>query len=251
MALRNAQVWSRVLGALGRVSLALLIASAALATLWTLAAALGLAPWIALEGGLTGAAAMQVQIAVTVLLVALCFFVPSHVRVMRLEESHRNFAMTMDDVARAYATVHEADRHGVFSLPREFDAVRERIGYLRHHPDLGSLEPGILDLAAQMSHESHELAETYAMDRVQRAKRFLRQRREEADLFAARLEKARAACAALRAELDAVETDEAAATAARDRLERDLKELLPRLGLDVVERPSADIASLAARRPAE
>ena len=36
-------------------------------------------------------------------------------------------------------------------------------------------------MAAQMSHESRELAEVYSTERVDRARQFLRQRQEEAD----------------------------------------------------------------------
>ena len=64
----------------------------------------------------------------------------------------------MWDVAQAYQAAHAADRDGVFNLPSEFDSVRERIEHLRRHPDLGRLKPEILELAAQISHESRELA---------------------------------------------------------------------------------------------
>ncbi len=50
---------------------------------------------------------------------------------MALENSHRRFSPGMQDVARAHAAAHAADRTGVFQLSSEFDALRERLAYLR------------------------------------------------------------------------------------------------------------------------
>ena len=47
---------------------------------------------------------------------------------------------------------------------------RERLVWLRRHPDLGSAEPEILELAAQMSHESRTLAQTFSTERVERCR---------------------------------------------------------------------------------
>src|SRR6056297_553265 len=236
--------FDRVLSVFGTVAAILLVGLALGALGWTMLAALDVVPWLTLEAGLNGHAAIIAQTGLTVFLVSLCLFLPSHRRVLRLEEAHRSFGLTMDDVARAYAAVHEADRHGPFGLPREFDAVRERIAWLCAHPDLGRLEPAIMDLAAQMSHESRDLAETWSFENVQRARRFLRERREEARRFEERLQNAHAACHDLRRDLDGVDLDEAAARARLDRLTEDLRGLLPRLGLDLVDRPSAEIAAL-------
>ena len=87
----------------------------------------------------------------------------------------------MADVAEAYHHAHAGDRQGVFRLSSEFDQVRERIEYLRDHPDLKLLEADVLTLAAQMSQQSHRLAEIYSDERVARAKDFLQQRQEEAE----------------------------------------------------------------------
>ena len=51
------------------------------------------------------------------------------------------------------------------------------------HPDLGALEPEILELAAQMSRISQDLAETYSDEKVDRARTFLQQRQQEIDTF--------------------------------------------------------------------
>src|SRR5690606_8855296 len=142
-----------------RLSLALVIVLAAAAAVWSLLAATGLAPWRGLPATL-GATPVEagpaVQLAATALLVGLGLFLPSGARVHALETSARRFHATMWDVARAYQMAHAADRDGVFTLRSEFDSVRERLAWLRRHPDLSSLEPQVLELAAQMSHESRE-----------------------------------------------------------------------------------------------
>ncbi|MFT5798258.1 MAG: hypothetical protein ACI84R_002323, partial [Candidatus Azotimanducaceae bacterium] len=169
--------------------LALLVfAIAALAILCaTLAAAIGTLPWIQInmrwDGPTIPNAGMYLQIGLTVLAVGLCFFLPSNRRIIQLENSHREFSIGMDDVSRAYGAVHAADRGDTFRISSEFDSVRERLAYLRDHPDLSSLEPAILEVAAQMSHISKELAEVYSDDRITRARGFLEQRQFELQQF--------------------------------------------------------------------
>jgi hypothetical protein len=152
---------------------------------WVLASLAGLAPWISLHAGLAGQEQIDagpiVQISLFLMSLAMIGFLPATWRVLRLENSHRNFNIKMEDVARAYGAVHAADRTGVFTLAGEFDSVRERIIYLREHPDLQHLEPEILTLAAKMSFESRDLALTYSDEKVRRAKAFLQQRQEEMD----------------------------------------------------------------------
>ena len=110
---------------------------------------MGLVPWLQMDVGLGGAvsvdAGFAVQLALTLLILGLCFFIPMNDRVMRLENSHRTFRVTMWDVARAYQAAHAADRDGCFSLKSEFDSIRERLEHLRRHPDLRTLEPEILE----------------------------------------------------------------------------------------------------------
>ena len=52
------------------------------------------------SGGISTDAGLAVQLALTLLLLGLCFFVPMNDRVMRLENSHRSFRVTMWDVAK-------------------------------------------------------------------------------------------------------------------------------------------------------
>jgi hypothetical protein len=137
----------------------------------TVLSAIGVFPWLQFEAGFGEAspiAGMIAQIGLTALLVLIAGFFPSSLRVMQLENSHRQFKLSMKDVAEAYHAAHVADRKGAFTLSSEFDQVRERIDYLRQHPDLKLLEADIITLAAQMSQQSHRLAEIYSDTRVAR-----------------------------------------------------------------------------------
>ena len=217
----------------------------------SLAAALGALPWPDIALGYGGHpiadAGMWVQLVVTGLAVALTFYLPANSRMARLERSHRSFTVGMQDVAQAYATAHTADRAGAFALSGEFDAMRTRLEHLRHHPDLAHLEPELLQLAAQMSHETRDLARTYSDDKVNRAKIFLKQRQEEAQALTDRLSAARRTCDDLRRWLHDIEAEERTAQTQIRRLEADLKEILPTLGYDFdhSEPQDANVVSLS------
>lgn len=198
------------------------------------AALLGWVPWpqIALfwNGAQVPQAGMAAQIALTALLVLLCLFLPANARMARLERSHRSFILSLEDVRRAYEAAHAADRRGVFALSGEFAAMRERLDHLRRHPDLGHLEPEVLELAAQMSFASRDLARVYSDERVGRARTFLQQRQHEADAMAERLALARTITEELRRWLTDIESEERQAQLQIRRLEADLREVLPTLG---------------------
>lgn len=212
------------------------------------AAWLGSLPWpdLALSFGGTAvpAAGMWVQLGLTAIFVLLCAFVPANSRMAKLERSHRNFAMGMEDVSRAYRMAHAADRAGVFSLSSEFDTMRARIEHLRKHPDLAHLEPELLQLAAQMSFETRELARAYSDDKVQRARAFLQQRQEEVAALSDRVTLARRTCDELRRWLTDVEAEERQVQLQLKRLEGDLREILPSLGYDFEELREANVVSL-------
>ena len=240
--------WSQVI--IQRATLASLASLAVAGALWSLAAALGFAPWLGLNvdlGGISVDAGHVVQLALTLLLLGLCFFIPMNNRVMRLENSHRTFRVTMWDVAQAYQAAHAADRHGCFRLKSEFDSVRERLEHLRRHPDLGDLEPEVLEMAAQMSHESRDLAETYSTERVERARQFLRQRQEEADLIAARVRTASATCSEIKGWLGKVEIEEDSARSEVERLKDELDFLLHALDLRPAEASGSNVEILGHR----
>lgn len=195
--------------------------------------ALGVLPWLSMQAGFgTGPAVdagMYVQTGLTVLILMLAFYLPANARMMALETSHRKFSLNMHDVAQAYHLAHSADRGETFLLSSEFDAVKERMAFLRHHPDLQSLEPEILELAAQMSQISQELAETYGDARVSRARTFLQQRQEEIETFQKRIEEAQVIQHELRQWTHDIEMEESIAKSQLARLRDELFELLPEL----------------------
>jgi hypothetical protein len=209
------------------------LAALAMVVVTTLSA-LGVLPWLTLEAGFGGAvssnAGVVAQIALTALLVMMAAFFPSSNRVLALEQSHRNFKLSMQDVAEAYHTAHVADRKGAFTLSSEFDQVRERIDYLRQHPDLKLLEADILTLAAQMSQQSHRLAEVYNDERVARAKDFLAQRQKEAEDQQARIAEALKVCREIMRWNSQVELDEAMVASQIQQLDEQLQAALPTLG---------------------
>jgi len=215
-------------------------ACAAALTTASVMAALGHWSWIELQLVYDGApvenAGMYLQIFMTVLAAAICFFLPANARIMLLENSHRRFTVSMDDVARAYGAVHAADRGRSFQLSSEFDAVRERLAYLRDHPDLSTLEPALLETAAQMSHISRELAEVYSDEKIGRARDFLKQRQEEVASFNSRLDQAKAISTEMKNWLHEVELEESVAAAQLARLSEEMNEILPQLGRETILR---------------
>lgn len=226
-----------------------LIAVAALALLTvTVMAAFGYAPWLEFSvtfGGVVyDQAGMIAQIGVTVLAVLMCFYLPSNTRIMRLENSHRRFELGMQDVARAYAIAHSADRDNLFTLTSEFDAVRERLAYLREHPELESLEPALLEMAAQMSHISRELADVYATEKVERARTFLKQRQEEVAQFNLRLDNAKQLTSEMKHWVHDVELEESVAASQLQRLQDELRDIMPELGHEEILRADGTVIDM-------
>lgn len=202
---------------------------------YTIACALDHAPWLDMTATFGGIpydqAGIVVQVALTGLMLGLAAFLPSNARIMALETSHRRFQIGMEDVARAYRLSHAADRAGAFRMRSEFDSVRERMAYLRDHPDLAELEPSVLEVAGQMSHVSRDLAEIYSDRSIARARDFLVQRQQEIEDFNTRLDAAKATAAELRVWVDRVEIEESVARAQLARLSEELGEILPEIGL--------------------
>ncbi|WP_426031032.1 DNA repair protein [Cypionkella sp. TWP1-2-1b2] len=231
------------------VALALLLIGA------SLAASFGLLPWpqIALFFGGTALpnAGMWLQLGLTLLLILMTFYLPANSRMTRLERSHGSFAIGMDDVAQAYARAHAADRAGVFALSAEFESMRTRMEHLRQHPDFQHLEPELLQLAAQMSLETRDLAQVYSDIKVARAKSFLQQRQEEVQHLTDRLTIARRTCDELRRWMGDVQAEEMQAQKQLKRLEADLKEILPTLGYDFDLEDHRDANVVALPKPSK
>jgi NTP pyrophosphatase (non-canonical NTP hydrolase) len=231
MSLKRANRFARqAQSALQPLVVAALVLASVSAVIITGLAFAGRLPWPEIQIGYDGAPldiGMYVQIGLTALLLMLGIYLPTTWRVQRLELSHRRFEIGMADVTRAYAVAHAGDRAGAFYLKNEFDAVRERFQFLRDHPDLGDMEPGILEVAAQMSHVSAELAHTYSDEKVERARTFLRQRQEELAQFDARIEQATAITHEIVHWARQLELEEAVANSKLDRLKEELREVLP------------------------
>lgn len=204
----------------------------------TLAAALGLAPWLSFTASygetVVPYAGMITQLFLAALAISLCFYLPSNRRILELEKSHRNFHISMEDVAKAYALAHKADREELFSMSSEFDSVRERIMFMREHPELETLEPSVLEVAAQMGREARELAEIYSDEKVGRAKTFLKQRQEEIEQYRDRLNVAQQTVKDLKRWSQQVHVEDSVVQAQMNRLEADLAEILPLLGYEMM-----------------
>lgn len=225
----------------------ILLIFAAGMSLATLLAIFGVLPWpvipISYGASFVSGAGMWLQVGMTLFSIALLFFLPANARMAQLETSHRNFAVGISDVAHAYALAHAGDRASIFPLASEFDSVRTRMEHLREHPDLTHLEPEILQLAAQMSHESREMALAYSDRKVARARSFLREREQETEAFLDQLHLARSTCDELRRWKSEIDADEARIRIQIERLEADLEEVLPELGYRRDLPQEADIAS--------
>ncbi|MEL7116813.1 MAG: DNA repair protein [Pseudomonadota bacterium] len=215
----------------------------------TLMSIIGVLPWLQIEARL-GTAAIPafgpaVQVVFTLFCVSLLAFLPASARVLKLERAHREFTLTLDDIERAYRAAHAEDRSGAFALSAEFNAVRERLTFLKKHPDLAHLEPEILELAAQMSYLSRDLALVYSDDAVERAKAFLASRQADVATHGEKIAMAVGLSQELKHWLEDVEAEEQAARHQLARLEADLKEILPRLGLTLESHAGATVLPLA------
>lgn len=230
----QAHLWRLATSVAQNVAFGAIVAITAFLGLCTLLAVLGQMPWptvqlawgdVALPG-----AGMWVQVALTAIMLCICFFIPANARMARLEKTHRSFQIGMEDVKRAYSLAHAADRTGVFSLSSEFEEMRQRMELLRKHPDLQHLEPELLELAAQMSFQSRDLARAYSDEKVGRARDFLKARQSDGDAMGEKIRLARMTVDELKRWLTDVEAEERRNHAQIRRLEADLHEVLPALG---------------------
>lgn len=213
----------------------------------------GLVPWLDLPMAVGNTpvdnAGMWAQICLTAILLLLVGFLPANARMRRLEVTNRDFQVSMEDVALAYDRIHRADRDGTFQLSREFDAMRDRIEWMRDHPELRGLEHDVLTLAAQMSIESRELAEVYSSEKVTRARSFLRQRQEEIEDYRQRISMAQATAQEMKRWMQALSVEEGLAEKQLDRLKRDLAEITDAMALTGHDRPD-NVVGMDQRRDA-
>lgn len=189
----------------------------------------GALPWpqlsIQYAGETVPWAGMAFQLGVTALLIMVALFLPSARRVMKLETSHREFRVNMDDVTHAYRAAHMADRAETFQMRREFDAVRERYQFLKEHPGLAEMDAELLTVAAQMSEQSRALAEVYSDEKVARARESLKQRLVDAETLQERIQQAHADMRELKRMMDDADVEESSVTAQLQRLRAEVSEM--------------------------
>lgn len=236
------QTWLQIQQFFQRVALVAVVAFSVVVLGATLAAVLGFAPWLSFAASygetVVPYAGMITQLFLAALAISLCFYLPSNRRILELEKSHRNFHISMEDIARAYLTAHKADKESLFSLSSEFDSVRERIMHLRDHPDLHTLEPSVLEVASQMSHEARNLAEVYSDEKVDRARTFLRQRQQEIESYREQVALAQQTCADLKRWSQQANVEDSVVSAQMQCLEADLAEILPLIGYEMADAPT-------------
>jgi len=104
----------------------------------------------------------------------------------------------------------------------------------------------LLEVAAQMSHISAELAQVYSDDKITRARGFLEQRQEEITLFNGRLDQAKAISTEMKQWLHEVELEESVCAAQLERLRAEMREVLPELGLERTLRTADDVIAAQA-----
>lgn len=240
----NASFFTSFNSAFQQFAVGLVGVSAASALFVTMGAAVGVMPWLEFEvqygASVFSHAGMALQISLTLLLVALCAYLPANRRILNLETSHRDFRMSMADVSEAFSACLKADLDGYFKTEGEFDAVRERFAFLREHPDLETLEPEIMELAAQMSKESSSLTKTFSTEKIERAQTFLKQRQAEIARFEAHLDRAARACSDLSALAEQIDDQENQLTEKRQDIERTLRGALRELGFELRQRGSEE-----------
>lgn len=236
------QFWRDAAQVLNQVSMYFVAFAALAAIAYTLLCAAGVYPWFgqsAFSEQISYAdTGMYMQIGFTVVMAMVASFLPTAIRMSLLENSHRNFHLKMEDVAKAYYYCHAADRSGVFELSSEFDAVRERLAYLRDHPELGNLEPGILEVAAQMSVTAKDLAANYSDANVGRAKLFLRQRQEEVSKQQKRIKSALRVFSEIESWDQKIIENERVNAVQMDEIKHRLGVMLPDFDLEIVRRGS-------------
>lgn len=169
-------------------------------------------------------------------------------RAIKLENSHRNFHIGMDDVEMAFLQAFAADKAGMFRLPNLFDAVRERMLHLRNLPDLQGFEPDILALAAQMSQVSAKVAQAFSEEKVAHAQAFIAQRLDEVVRLERQITTLRELKASIKKQALTITTDKAALDKEAEATWNEIVQILASLGYSVAE-TSSNVTRLEAKPP--
>jgi hypothetical protein len=182
--------------------------------------------------------------------IVICALVPGSKRVLKLEQTHRDFHVAMNDVENAYKCAHVEDSKGAFKLPGEFEGVRERFEFLKSQSDLQDLEPEILLLAAQMSYQTRAVAKTFNTESVARAEDFLKQRRYELERGEAQIALALTVLGRVKSEAKALALDEQVQDSQISRIVAEIAEELAPLGFQVTPRQNT-VVEFTMATPAE
>lgn len=158
-----------------------------------------------------------------------------------------DFSLRMEDVAKAYYAVHHADRSGIFQLPEQFDAVRQRMQWLQSQPELSNYESDVLLLAAQMSETTKSLASRYNDDTVKRAEQFLVQREQECERFEALVVEARSAYTTVQTKARKLQLQHETTSSELNALHEDMRRQLEPLGFVIERKPATDVILLTDR----
>jgi hypothetical protein len=196
---------------------------------------------VTLADGTTLNALIYASYAMSLLGIIIAALIPGSKRVLALEQSHRDFKISLDDVGQAFNIVFAADRNGMFKLQHEFDSVRERLEFLQSYPDLKNQEPEILTLAAQMSYQSRYLAQAFSTETVSRAEDFLRQRTYELQRGEQRIEDAQKILQRVRSEASSLALSEQVQDSQMTRIVDEITHQLGPLGFQVIPKPSSII----------
>jgi hypothetical protein len=174
------------------------------------------------------------QISICLFLVLAALLLSTLSRLARLERLQKTSALSLPDIATAYRLSHAADRKGAFALVGEFDQMRLRMDHLRNHPDLQDLQDDLLQIAAQMSMQTRDLARIYSDENVKGATDFLRQRQLDVQALSDQLTIARTTCDELLACSNTVDADDDQIRQHIEQLEHELKDILPSLGFSPI-----------------
>lgn len=205
---------------------------------------------VTLADGTVHNAVVYVGVTLSLIGIVICTLVPGSKRVLKLEQTHRDFRVTMNDVERAYNIVHEKDRDGAFNLPGEFEGVRERFEFLKSKSELQDFEPEILLLAAQMSYHTREVARAFNTESVARAEDFLRQRRYELERGEEQIAVALTVLGRVKREARALALAEQVQDSQISRIVAEITEELTPLGFQVTPRQNT-VVEFAMATPAE
>jgi ribosome-associated toxin RatA of RatAB toxin-antitoxin module len=163
---------------------------------------------------------------------------------LTIEVTRTNFQINMEDVMHAFARIFEADRNGMFHLPQQFDAINERLSWVRQQPEFQESEHAVLLLAAEMSVASQNLDHAYGEEVIESAQTLLAQRETQLNQLEVQLREVRAIAAEITPLLRGLEDREDRVRSAHQRELALLQERLAPHGYQLTTpRPTEEIVT--------